>query len=138
MAALRSFVRDTEFSVRQPRFEVMIATRRGARRRRAAVTVAAAVAAVLALVLAVAGLGQLGHRQVPSGSVPQLLVPDWTAEEIVGHGDAFVVNQVASRSDSSTTLTLWKRCTQPRADHDCFGREALAVSDGADNHLVTR
>lgn len=137
MSDLHSFVRDTEFSVEQPRFEVMIATRRGARRRRAAVTIVAAVAAVLASALAVAGLGQLGHRDVPSGSAPQLLVPDWTADEIVGHADAFVVNQVASRSDSSTTLTVWKRCTQPRADHDCFGREALAVVDGADNRSLT-
>ena len=104
MADLHSFVRDTEFSVEQPRFEVMIPTRRGARRRRAAVTVAAAVAAVLSLALAVAGLGQLGHRQVPSGSAPQLLVPDWTAEEIVGHADAFVLDQVASRSDSQALI----------------------------------
>jgi hypothetical protein len=32
---------------------------------------------------------------------------------------------------------VWKRCTQPRADHDCFGREAIAVVDGADNRFVT-
>ena len=84
MSDLHNFVRDTEFSVEQPRFELMIATRRGARRRRAAVTVAAAVAAVLSLALAVAGLGQLGHRQVPSGSAAQLLVPDWTADQMSG------------------------------------------------------
>ena len=137
MSDLTSFVRDTAWAIDQPRFELMIATRRGARRRRAAVTVAAAVAAVLTLALTGAGLGQLGQSQVPSGSAPQLLVPDWTADQIVGHADAFVLNQVASRTDSSSTLTVWKRCTEPRADHDCFGREAIAVVDGADNRFLT-
>ena len=137
MSDLHRFVRETERSVDQPPFEVMIATQREARRRRSAVTVAAAVAAILALALTVAGLGQLGHRQVPSGSAPQLLVPDWTANQIVDQPDAFVVKQLESRAGPSTTLTVWKRCTQPRADHDCFGREAIDVVDGADHHFIT-
>ena len=137
MSDLRSFVRDTEWSVDQPPFEVMIAIQRRARRRRSALSLSAAVATVLALALAGAGLGQLGHRQVPSGSAPQLLVPDWTADQIVDHPDAFVVKQLESRPNPSTTLTVWKRCTQPRADHDCFGREAIAVVDGSGHRLVT-
>jgi hypothetical protein len=137
MSDLHTFVRETERSVDQAPFEVMIATQRRARRRRSALTVAAAVGAVLALALAIAGLGQLGHRQVPSGSPPQLLVPDWTADQIVEHPDAFVVQQLDSRADPSTTLTVWKRCTQPRPDHDCFGREAIAVGDGPDQRFVT-
>ena len=100
MSDLRSFARDTERSIDQPPFEVMIAARRRARRRRAAVTVAAAVAAVLALALAVAGLGQLHQKQIPARPAPQLLVPDWTADQIVGHPDAFVVKQLESRTHS--------------------------------------
>ncbi|MGO4664398.1 hypothetical protein AB4Z14_21260 [Terrabacter sp. 2TAF16] len=137
MSDLIDFVCETERSVDQPPFAAMIVTQRQARRRRSAVTVTAALGAVLALVLAVAGLGQLGHRQLPSGPAPQLLVPDWTADQIVEHPDAFVVAQVESRSQPNTTLTVWKRCTQPRADHDCFGREAIAVVDGSDARLVT-
>ena len=38
MSDLRSFARDTERSLDQPPFEVMIASRRQAHRRRAAVT----------------------------------------------------------------------------------------------------
>jgi hypothetical protein len=114
----------------------MIATRRRARRRRAAVAVVAAVAAVLALVLAVAGLDQLRDKRVPSRPAPQLLVPGWTADEIVGHPDAFVVTQLPSRTHPRTVLTVWKRCVQPRPDHDCLGREAIAVVDGSGHRLV--
>jgi hypothetical protein len=140
MSDLRNFARDTERSLDQPPFEVMIAGRRRAHRRRAAVTAAAAVAAVLALALAVTGLTQLHQKQIPARPAPpQLLVPDWTAHQIVGHPDAFVVKQLQSRTDPRTVLTVWKRCpTRPQPNHDdCLGREAIAVADGAGHRLVT-
>ena len=141
MSDLRSFARDTERSVDQLPFEVMIARQRRARRQRAVVAVAAAVAAVLALTLAVAGLNQLRRQQVPSLPAPkpspQLLVPDWTADQIVGHPAAFIVKQIQSRTDSRVLLTVWKRCQDPGPHDDCLGREALAVVDGAGHRLVT-
>ncbi|GAA2494945.1 hypothetical protein [Terrabacter carboxydivorans] len=136
MTDLRSFARDTERSVDQPPFDAMLASRRLAHRRRAAVAVAAAVAAVLALTLAIAGVSQLRHREVPARPAPRLLVPDWTADEIVGRPDAFVVKQLASRTDPRTLLTVWKRCPNPGPHHDCLGREAIAVVDGAGHRLV--
>ncbi|KRB43575.1 MULTISPECIES: hypothetical protein [unclassified Terrabacter] len=137
MSDLRSFARDTERSVDPPPFEVMIAGRRRARHRRAAFSVAAAVAAVLALALALAGLGQLHHKQIPALPAPQLLVPDWTADQIVDHPDAFVVKQLESHTDSRTVLTVWERCPHPDPHHDCLGREAIAVVDGSGHRLVT-
>ena len=140
MSDLHSFARDTERSIDPPPFEVMIAARRRARRRRAAVNLAAAVAAVLALALAVAGLSQLHPKQIPAQPAPQVTsvaVPDWTADQIVGHRDAFVVKQLESRTQPSTTLTVWKRCPHPDPHHDCLGREAIAVVDGSDARLVT-
>lgn len=135
MSDLRSFARDTERSIHQPPFEAMIAARRRAQRRRAVVTVAAAVAAVLALALAVAGLSQLRPRQIPARPAPQLLVPGWNADQIVGNPDAFVITQVKSHTHPRTLLTVWKRCPHPRADHDCLGREAIAVADSSGHRL---
>ncbi|MGW5240292.1 hypothetical protein ACWEOW_15285 [Monashia sp. NPDC004114] len=137
MSDLRGFARDIERSIDLPDFEVMIAAQRRARRRRSAVAIAAAVAVVLALALAVAGLSQLRTKQIPARPAPQLLVPGWTADQIVGHPDAFVVTQLRSRTHPTTVLTLWKRCTQPRPDHDCLGRDAIAVADGAGHRLAT-
>jgi hypothetical protein len=136
VSELSTFVIETERSVDLPVFEVMIATQRRGRRRRSAVAAGAALAAVFAVALAVAGVGALGRSSGPVGSAPRLLVPDWTAEEVVGHPDAFVVRQLESRADPSTAVTVWKRCPEPRADHDCLGREAIAVVDGVGHHLV--
>jgi hypothetical protein len=99
--------------------------------------VAAAVAAVLALALAVGGVELLGRRPVPAGSAPQLLVPDWSADQIVGHPDAFVVKQLESHTQPRTTLTVWKRCPHPDPHHDCLGREAITVVDGSGHRLLT-
>ncbi|GAA2503778.1 hypothetical protein [Terrabacter carboxydivorans] len=140
MSDLRSFARETERSLTQPPFELMIAIRRRVHRRRAAVTVAAAVAAVLALVLAVAGLSQLGHKPIPARPAPHLTTPDlpsWTADEIVGNADAFILAQSQSRTQPGTVLTVWKRCTRAVPDHDCLGREAIAVVDRAGHRFVT-
>jgi hypothetical protein len=134
---LRSFARDTERSIHQPPFEAMIAARRRAQRRRAAVTIGAAVAAVLALALALAGLTQLHHEQIPARPAPQLLVPEWKADQIVGHPSAFVVTRLQSLSHAGTVLTVWKRCTHPRPDHDCLGREAITVEDRAGHRFAT-
>ena len=139
MSELTSFARDTERRVEQPSFETLMWRQRRARRRRAAWVSAAAVAAVLALALAVSGLGRLGAQRLPSAPTPQLTsvaVPDWSADEVVGHPDAFVAAQLASRVDRRTVLTVWKRCVAPRADHDCLGREAFAVVDGTDHRLL--
>jgi hypothetical protein len=139
MSDLRSFARETERSVDQPAFEVMVARQRQARRRRAARSVVVAVAAVLALALAIAGLSQLRHREIPAEPAPPLLVPSWRADQIVGNADAFVVKQVDSRTDAGTTLTVWKRCKiHPLPNHvDCLGREAIAVTDLAGHRLIT-
>jgi len=139
MSDLHSFARDTERSIDPPPFEVMIAARRRARRR-STVTVAAVVAAVLALALAVAGLSQLHPKQIPARPAPQVTsvaVPDWTADQIVGHPDAFVVKQLESRTHPGTTLTVWNRCPHPDPHHDCLGREAIVVVDGSGHRLVT-
>ncbi|MGO4664400.1 hypothetical protein AB4Z14_21270 [Terrabacter sp. 2TAF16] len=140
MSDLHSFARDTERSIDPPSFEVMIAARRRARRRRAAANVAAAVAAVLALALAVAGLSQLHPKQIPAQPAPQVTsvaVPDWTADQIVGQPDAFVVKQLESRTHPGTTLTVWNRCPHPDPHHGCLGREAIVVVDGSGHRLVT-
>ncbi len=141
MSDLRSFARETERSVDQLPFEVMIAVQRRARRRRALVAATAAVAAVLALTLTVAGLSQLRRPPIPSVPAPkppsQLLVPTWTADDIVGHPAASIVKQLQSRSDSRTLLTVWKRCPTPTHDNDCLGQEAIAVVDGSGHQLVT-
>jgi len=139
MSDLRRFARDTERSIDQPPFEVMIAGRRRAHRRRAARAVAVAVAAVVALALAVTGLSQLRHREIPAQPAPRLLVPSWSAEQIVGNSDAFVLKQFTSRTDARTVLTVWKRCTvHPLPNHvDCLGREAIAVADGDGHRLIT-
>lgn len=136
MSDLSTFVSETEWSIDQPSFEVVITTQRRARRRRSAVAFAVGLAAALALMLTVAGVGQLGRSQTLAGSAPPLLVPNWTADQVVGHPDAFVVRQLESRTEPGTALTVWKRCAQPRVDHDCFGREAFAVVDGFGHHLV--
>jgi hypothetical protein len=139
MSELTTFARDTERRVEQPSFETLVWRQRRARRRRAAWVSAAAVAAVLALALAVSGLGRLGAQRLPSAPTPQLTsvaVPDWSADEVVGHPDAFVAAQLESRVDRRTVLTVWKRCVAPRADHDCLGREAIAVVDGTDHRLL--
>jgi hypothetical protein len=137
MSDLRNFARDTERAIDQPPFEDMIAARRRARRRSSAVSVAAAVAAVLALALAVAGLGRLHQEPIPARPAPQLLMPDWTAEQIVDHPDAFVVKQLESKTQPGTVLTVWKRCPHPSPHNACLGREAIAVVDGSGHRLAT-
>ncbi|NUS07767.1 MAG: hypothetical protein HOV97_34965 [Nonomuraea sp.] len=141
MSDLRSFARDTERSIDQLPFDVMITVQRRARRRRAAVAVATAVAAVLALTLAVAGVTQLRRPQIPSEPAPKpsphLLVPSWTADDIIGHPAASIVKQLQSRTDPRTLLTVWKRCPTPTHDNDCLGQEAIAVVDGSGHRLVT-
>jgi hypothetical protein len=141
MSDLGNFVRETERSVDPPPFEVMIEAQRRARRRReiiaATTAVAAALAAVLAVALAVAGLGQLHQKEIPAKPAPELLVPAWTADQIVGNAKGFVVKQLESRTRPGTTLTVWKRCTDPGPHHDCLGREAVTVTDGSGHRLVT-
>jgi RNA polymerase sigma factor (sigma-70 family) len=133
---LAGFARDTGRSLDQPPFQVMIRRRRRERRRRSAAAGAGAAAAALAVALAITGVGRDHQRELPSGPAPQSLLPEWTAEQIVGNPDAFVVTQLGSRTHVSAVLTVWKRCTQPRPDHDCFGREAIAVADGAGHRLT--
>ena len=140
MSDLRSFARDTERSVDQLPFDVMIAGQRRARRRRALVAVAAAVAAVLALTLALAGLSQLRRPQIPSERAPKpapSLDTGWSADDIIGHPSAAIVKQLGSRTDPRTLLTVWKRCLKPTHDNDCLGQEAIAVVDGSGHRLVT-
>ncbi len=140
MSDLRSFARDTERSVDQLPFDVMIAGQRRARRRRALVAVAAAVAAVLALTIALAGLSQLRRPQIPSERVPKpapSLDTGWSADDIIGHPSAAIVKQLGSRTDPRTLLTVWKRCLKPTHDNDCLGQEAIAVVDGSGHRLVT-
>jgi hypothetical protein len=138
---LSNFVRETERSVDPPPFEKMIASRRQGRRHRTTVAITAAVAvaaaAVLAAVLAIAGLGRLQQQEVPARPAPPLPVPAWTADQIVGNANGFIVKQLDSRTRPGTTLTVWKRCTNPGPHHDCLGREAIAVADGAGHRLLT-
>ncbi|KRC88325.1 hypothetical protein ASE25_15950 [Terrabacter sp. Root85] len=139
MSDLTTFARDTERRVAQPPFETLLWRQRRVRRRRAAWVSAAAVAAVLALAFAVSGLGRLGAQSLPAAPTPRLTsvsVPDWTADEVVGHPDAFVAAQLESRTDRRIVLTVWKRCVAPRPDHDCLGREAIAVVDGTDDRFL--
>jgi RNA polymerase sigma factor (sigma-70 family) len=134
---LAAFAHDTERLLEQQPFHVMRAHRRAERRRRSLAVAFAATTAGAALALAVNGLIQQEHRVTPTDPVPQLLLPDWSAAQIVGHPDAFVVTQLASRTRISTVLTVWKRCAVPRPDHDCLGREAIAVADGDGHRLAT-
>lgn len=135
-ADLAAFARDTMSFIDQPPFPAVLATRRGQHRRRSVAAAAAgAVAAALAAVT-ITGVGQHHPAAAPSKTMPRPLLPDWTAEQIVGNPDAFVVTQLASRTRISTVLTVWKRCAQPRPDHDCLGREAIAVADGAGHQLT--
>ncbi len=113
----------------------MVASRRRARRRRNLRATGAAVATLLALLLLVAGPGWLGGAPGSAERLPGLL-PEWTADEIVGHPDAFVVRQLSSHRYPPRVLRVWKRCASPSADHDCFGREAIAVTDD-DGHRLT-
>lgn len=139
MSDLTSFARETESRVRMPAFETLLARHHRERRRHALLASAAAVAAVLAVALAVAALGHGPASRVPSAPAPVLTsvaVPGWSAEQIVGHPDAFVLLQLESRSDPSIVLTKWKRCVVPVADHDCLGREAMAVVDGTGHQLL--
>jgi hypothetical protein len=139
MSDLTSFARDTERRVKQPGFDQVVARYRRQRRRHYALVSAAAVIAVLAVVLAASGVGRHTAQRLPSAPTPQLTsvaVPEWTVDQIVGHPDAFVASQLESRTDRSTVLTVWKRCAVPRADHDCLGREAMAVVDGTDHRLL--
>ncbi len=139
MSDLRSFARDTERQVRMPAFDTLVARHRRKRRRRALAGSAAAAAAVLAVALAFVALGHGPASRVPSRPAPVLTsvaVPAWGADQIVGHPDAFVVEQLKSRSDRSIVLSRWKRRIQPTADHDCLGREAFAVVDGAGHRLI--
>ncbi|GAA2494958.1 RNA polymerase sigma factor [Terrabacter carboxydivorans] len=134
---LVEFARKTDRTVVLLPFEEVVSRRRRARRRHSAAAAALALTAALAVALAVTGLARLAPRQLPPGAQSPILVPGWTADQIVGHPEAFVVTQLQSRTQPSTTLTVWKRCTEPRADHDCFGREAIAVVDASEHRLVT-
>lgn len=139
MSDLKSFARATESRVSMPAFETLLARHHRQRRRHALLASVAAVAAVIAVALAVAILGRSAGSRVPSAPTPALTsvaVPGWSAEQIVGHPDAFVVEQLESRSDRSIVLTKWKRCVRPVADHDCLGREAMAVVDGTGHQLL--
>jgi hypothetical protein len=73
---------------------------------------------------------------LPSEDLSRLL-PAWTADQVLGSPDAFVITQLQSRTRSSTVLRVWKRCAAPRPDHDCLGREAIAVTDDAGHRFVT-
>ena len=64
-------------------------------------------------------------------------MPDWTADQIADHPDAFIVKQLESKTQSQTVLTVWKRCPHPGTHNDCLGREAIAVVDGSGHRLVT-
>jgi hypothetical protein len=139
MADLTSFARDTERFVVVPAFDRVLRRRRRGRVRRAAIAAAAAMVALLGIALSVAGLGQRTAGSGPPSPAPRLTsvaVPDWSAEQVVGHPDAFVIAQVESRTDRRTVLTSWKRCTVASPDHDCLGREAMAVVDGAGHRLL--
>lgn len=139
MSDLTSFARDTEQRVEQPGYEQIVARYRRQRRRHVVLVSAAAVIAVLAVALAAGGIGRHTAQRLPSAPTPQLTsvaVPEWTADQIVGHPDAFVASQLESRADRRTVLTVWKRCEVPTADHDCLGREAIAVVDGTDHRFL--
>ncbi|GAA2165903.1 hypothetical protein FHX52_0920 [Humibacillus xanthopallidus] len=141
MSDLSDFVRDTERSVDQPPFEVMITTQRRARRRRVAIALTAAMvtaaAALLAIALTLTGLDRLGHKEIPAQPAPKPLVPAWTADQIVGNAKGFLVKQLDSHNQQGTTLTVWKRCATPEPHHDCLGREAIVVADGSGHRLLT-
>ena len=136
MADLAALGRDTERCVDPPPFEEMIAARRRGRRR-GHLRAACAAAGVLTLVwLAVGAVAQPGAAQRPAETLSGLL-PPWTAAEIVGHPDAFVVRQQSSHTYPPRVLRVWKRCASATADHDCFGREAIAVTDDSGQRLTT-
>ena len=135
MSDLTALVRDTERFLDQPPFDDMIAARRRGRRRRALRTSGAVVAALLATALVIGGLGRPGRAQGSAERLPGLL-PGWTADEIVGHPDAFVVWQMSAHTYPPQVLRVWKRCASPRADHDCFGREAIEVTDDEGHRLT--
>lgn len=136
MTDLTALGRDTERFVDPPPFEEMIAARRRRHRRRRVRTAGAVVGVLVVVALALGGAVRLGGTPVESQAVTQLL-PRWTADEIVGHPDAFVTAQMHSRAYPPTVLRVWKRCVAPRADHDCFGREAIAVTDDSGHRLTT-
>jgi len=140
-AALSGFAGATEQSLDQAPYPVMMVRRRTRHRRRAVAGIATALAAglgvVLVLVLTVAGLDRFQQTQAAAARRVPLLLPDWTAAQVVTDPNAFVVTQFESRTHPEIGLTVWKRCTTPRADHDCFGREAISVSDGAGHRLDT-
>jgi hypothetical protein len=131
---LAALARDTERFLDQPPFDDMIAARRRGRRRGRLRASGAAVAALLAVALLVAGPGGLGGAPGPAASVSEL--PEWTADEIAGHPDAFVVRQLSSHTYPPRVLRVWKRCASPDADHDCFGREAISVTDDDGHRLA--
>ena len=127
---------DTERLIDQPPFEEMIAARRRRHRRRRVRAAGAVVGVLVVLALALTGAARLGGTPVESEAVTQLL-PRWPADEVVGHPDAFVTTQLHSRGYPPTVLRVWKRCVRPRDDHDCFGREAIAVTDHDGHRLTT-
>ncbi len=138
MSDLTSFARDTERRLSPPDFASLTARHRRAHRRRALVASTAVMAAVIAVTV-VAGLGRDAASRTPSAPVPAVssaTVPDWGAAEVVGHPDAFVTAQFESRADRRIVLTVWKRCVVARSDHDCLGREAIAVVDGLDHRFL--
>src|SRR3954452_24342194 len=140
MSDLTSFARETERRVPMPAFESVVARHDRERRQRALVACAAAVVAIAAVALGALALGRNTTDQLPSTPSPvqtSVTVPPWTADEIVGHPDAWVAEQLESKSDQRIVLTVWKRCAVPRPDHDCLGREAIAVVDGTDDRLLT-
>ena len=140
MSDLASFVRDVERRTVVPAFDEVRRRRRRDRVRRAAIVAAVAVVAVLAIALTIVAIGEEHNSRLLSASqVPGLTsvaVPGWTAEQVIGHPDAFVIAQVESRTDRRTVITSWKRCIVPSPDHDCRGREAMAVVDGAGHRLA--
>ncbi len=135
--SLAGFARDTERRLDPPPFEVMLSMRRRARRHRTVLAAGAALSAMLAFVLAAAGMHESQPPSVAAEQMSQEVLPGWTAEQVIASPDAFVVRQVESRTDLGTGLTVWKRCVKPRADHDCFGREAITVADGHGHRLAT-
>lgn len=139
MSDLTSFARETERRVLAPTFESIVARHERERRRRALITYAAGLATVVALALGALALGRSANR-VPATPEPvptSVTVPAWSAEQVIGHPDAFVVTQLESKADRRIVLTVWKRCVVPRPDHDCLGPEAIAVVDGTDDRFLT-
>lgn len=139
MSDLTAFARDTERRVRQPAYEELVARHRRRQVRRVALLCAAAVLAVAAVALLPVRVGRPSAERLPALPAPEftsVAVPGWSAEQMVGHPDAFVVTQLESRADRRTVLTVWKRCATPAPDQDCLGREAIAVVDGTGHRLV--